>query len=390
MPKNKYKILLTGGGTGGHIQPLLAVAAQLRRIGEERQIEFDFLHIGSSPAQEKEAIEQAGINYDYVLTGKLRRYVSFQNLIDAAKIPLGIMQAYFKVKKFNPDAVFGKGGYASVPAVIAAGWLRKPILIHESDTSAGLANRKLAKYATRVAVGFAKARESFSGSKVVVSGNPVRPEILQGSRSECLDIFNFSGSKPILFVTGGSLGARTLNRVVAGALPKLLERFDVIHQCGRENLADTVKCVRLLFGENRLKKQGDNYYLKSLGYRLRPYLRSEMGAAYAGGDLVIARAGANNVTEIAALGKPSILVPLPMTVSRGEQISNAGMLAKAGASIVFLNQDFNPEDLLATIDRLFAEPKKLAAMGQAARKFYKPDAAVLLADEIFNLARHVN
>jgi UDP-N-acetylglucosamine--N-acetylmuramyl-(pentapeptide) pyrophosphoryl-undecaprenol N-acetylglucosamine transferase len=390
MKKNQYKILLTGGGTGGHIQPLLAVAAQLRRIAADRRLKFEFLHIGSNPTQEKEVIEQAGITYDYVLTGKLRRYVSLKNLIDAGKIPIGIMQAYFKVKKFNPDVVFGKGGYASVPAVVAAGWLHKPILIHESDTSAGLANRKIAKYATRVAVGFAKARESFPSEKVVVTGNPVRPEILQGSKSNCLDFFNFTGAKPILFVTGGSLGARTLNRVVAGALPQLLEKFDIIHQCGHENLADTVGCVRLLFGENRLKKQGDNYYLRSLGYRLRPYLRGEMGAAYAGADLVIARAGANNVTEIAALGKPSILVPLPMNVSRGEQISNAGMLAKAGASVVFLNQDFNPADLVATINRLFADRNKLAVMGKAARQFYQPDAAIRLADEIFNLARYVN
>ena len=261
MEKN-IKVLLTGGGSGGHIQPLLAVVAELRKIGEARKVDFDFLHIGSVPAQEKDLVEAAGIRYEAVLTGKLRRYLSVQNFFDAFKIPLGIMQAYGKVKRFNPDVVFGKGGYASVPAVVAAGWLGKPVLIHESDTSAGLANRKLAKYATKVAVGFARARSSFPGSDVVVTGNPVRPEILVGRNDKGLNEFNLTGDKPIIFVTGGSLGARTVNRVIVLALPKLLEKYDVIHQCGPVNLGDSVQKLKTLFGENRIEKQGDNYYIK--------------------------------------------------------------------------------------------------------------------------------
>ncbi|MFC1721801.1 undecaprenyldiphospho-muramoylpentapeptide beta-N-acetylglucosaminyltransferase [Patescibacteria group bacterium] len=388
--KNHFKILLTGGGSGGHIQPILAVVAELRKIGEARKVDFDFLHIGSVPDKEKDLIEAADITYDYVLTGKLRRYVSLHNFFDAFKIPLGILQAYFKVKKFNPDVVFGKGGFASVPAVVAAGWLNKPILIHESDTSAGLANRKLAKYASKVAVGFAKAKSSFPDSDVVVTGNPVRPEILAGSKDKGLNEFNFSGDKPIIFVTGGSLGARTVNRVVILALPKLLEKYDVIHQCGPVNLDDSVSKIKTLFGENRIEKQGDNYYIKGLGYRLRPYLHNEMADAYACADIVVSRAGANNITEIAALSKPSILIPLPLGSSRGEQISNAGMLAKAGASRVFINQEFNASDLVSALADLFSSPDKLSAMGKQAHKFFRADAAVHLADEIFNLARYAD
>jgi len=382
------KIILTGGGTGGHIQPILAVVSELRKIGDERQVDFDFLHIGSVPKKEKNIIEAADIEYDHVLTGKVRRYFSLQNLVDIFKIPIGILQAYFKVRKFKPDVVFGKGGFASVPAVVAAGWLNIPVIIHESDTSAGLANRKLAKYATVIALGFARARSCFPDNKVVVTGNPVRPEILTGKKDQALNEFNFDGTKPIIFITGGSLGAQTINRVTVGALKKLLEKYDIIHQCGDVNLKDTLGRVKLIFGDNRLKKQGVNYYLKGAGYRLRPYLKNEMADAYAAADLVVSRAGASNITEIAALSKPSILIPLPMSASRGEQIGNAGLFAKAKAAKVILNQDFTAESFLTAVEELFGSPDKLASMGRSAHKFYEPQAAVKLAEEIFNLARY--
>jgi len=382
------KILLTGGGTGGHIQPILAVVAELRKIGDMRKIEFQFLHIGSVPANEKDAIEAANIEYDHVLTGKIRRYISLQNLVDFFKIPLGVLQAYFKVRKFRPDVVFGKGGFASFPAVVAAGWLKIPVIIHESDTSAGMANRKLAKYASVVALGFARARGCFPDSKVVVTGNPVRPEILTGRKDKAFDEFNFDGTKPIIFITGGSLGAQTLNRVTVGALTKLLEKYDVIHQSGKVNLEDTLGRLRLVFGRNRLKQQGENYYLKGLNYRLRPYLKDEMADAYAAADLVVARAGASNITEIAALSKPSILVPLPMSASRGEQIGNAGLFAKKGAAKVILNQNFTAESFIDTVEELFGSPDKLTSMGSLAHSFYKPEAAEKIAEEIFNLARY--
>lgn len=386
MPKT-LKILLTGGGTGGHVLPLLAVVNELRKIGAERGIDFDFLHIGTNPARERELVEKFHVKYDHVAAGKMRRYFSLQNVVDIFKIPWGLCQAYAKVKKFNPDVVFGKGGYASVPVVTAAGWQHKKILIHESDTSPGLANRKMAKYATKIALTFPQSAKFFDRDKVVITGNPIRAGITGGSLEKSLKTFNLAGDKPILFITGGSFGARTINRVVVAALPKLLETYQVIHQCGQVGLDEVVGALRQKFGAVNVVQQGNNYYLRDRGYRLRPFLElEEMADAYAGAKLVISRAGASSLSEIAAVGKPSILIPLPTSSSRGEQITNAAVYERAGASTVIMNEELTAEKLLAAIKQLVGDAATLTAMGQAARKLAHPEAATRIAEEIIKLA----
>ncbi len=386
MPKI-LKIILTGGGTGGHFLPLLAVVNELRKIGAERGIDFDFLYIGTNPARERALVEKFHVQYDHVAAGKMRRYFSLQNVIDVFKIPWGLGQAYAQVKKFGPDVVFGKGGYASVPVVTAAGWQHKKTLIHESDTTPGLANRRMAKYATKIALTFSQSTRFFDQSKVVVTGNPVRAGILAGSFEHCLKTFNLDNSKPILFVTGGSFGARTINRVVVAALPKLLETYQIIHQCGQVGLEEVVGTLRQKFGAVNVVQQGNNYYLRDRGYRLRPFLQlEEMADAYAGARIVISRAGASSLSEIAAVGKPSILIPLPVSASRGEQITNAAVYERAGASVVIMNEELTTEKLLVAIRQLVGDAATLTAMGQAARKLAHPEAATRIAEEIIKLA----
>lgn len=386
MPKN-LKILLTGGGTGGHFLPLLAVVNELRKIGAERGIDFDFLHIGTNPARERELVEKFHVKYDHVAAGKMRRYFSLQNVVDIFKIPWGLGQAYTKVKKFDPDVVFGKGGYASVPVITAAGWQHKKILIHESDTSPGLANRKMAKYATEIALAFSQSARFFDKNKVVITGNPIREGIRAGSYERGLKTFNLNEDKPIIFVTGGSSGARTINRVTVETLPKLLDHYQIIHQCGNIGLEAVVGKLREKFGAANVIQQGANYYLRDRGYRLRPFLQlEEMADAYAGAKLVISRAGASSLSEIAAVGKPSIVIPLPLTASRGEQITNAAVYERAGASTVIMNEELTAEKLLAAIKQLIDNSQTLTAMGQAARKLARPEAAQLIAEEIIKLA----
>lgn len=386
MPKT-LKILLTGGGTGGHFLPLLAVVNELRKIGAERGINFAFLHIGTNPEREQALAEKFHVKYDHVAAGKLRRYFSLQNLVDIFKVPWGFCQARVKVKKFDPDVVFGKGGYASVPVVTAAGRLHKKILIHESDTTPGLANRRMAKYATKVALTFPQSARFFDQHKTVVTGNPIREGILTGSYERGLKTFNLTKDKPVLFVTGGSLGARTINRVILEALPELLVRYQVIHQCGNIGLGAVLDKLRDKFGKVNVVQQGDNYYLREQGYRLRPFLsQDEMADAYALSRLVISRGGASSLSEIAAVGKPSILIPLPLSASRGEQITNAAVYERAGASVVIMNEELTAEKLLAVIKQVTADQSELAAMGQAARKLARPEAAALIAEEIIKLA----
>lgn len=386
MPK-QLKILLTGGGTGGHILPILAVVNELRKIGTERGLDFTFLHIGTNPERERDLVEKFHIKYDHVAAGKIRRYFSFQNLVDIFKIPWGLQQAFRKIKEFQPDVVFGKGGYASVPVVTAAGWLHKQIIIHESDTTPGLANRRMAKYATKIALTYPQSARFFDRNKVVMTGNPIRAGIGDGSFESCLKTFHLENTKPILFITGGSIGARTINRTVVAALPALLKDYQVIHQCGQVGLEDVLARLQGIFGAANVVQQGNNYYLRDQGYRLRPFLQlDEMADAYAGAQLIISRAGASSLSEIALAGKPSILIPLPLSASRGEQITNAAVYERAGASLVIMNEEMSAAKLVKTVRHLLADPDEIKTMSAAARKLACPEAATLLAEEIIKLA----
>ncbi len=384
----KIKILLTGGGTAGHLMPVIAVVNELRAKSKELGFRIEFLHIGSNEKMEREIIEDAGIKYKSIPAGKLRRYISLKNLIDIFKIPIGVLEAYFIVRKFNPDVVFGKGGYASVPAVIASAWLKKPIVIHDSDATPGLANRKMARHAAKVAVSFENAKKFFSNEKVVLTGNPIIENFLNGNKKRARTLYKLRDDKPVIFVTGGSFGARTINRTLVLSCGNL-RNFQIIHQCGKgKNLESTLDLFEKTHGVSLLSKKVANSSFEMYSYknyRLVPFLKKEMADAYACAELVVSRAGASNISEIAALGKPSILVPLPLSASRGEQIVNARIFENAGASVVIQNDDFTHENLVSVVRDLFSNGEKLSQMGEKARKLARPDAAAKIADAILSL-----
>ncbi|TSC53680.1 MAG: hypothetical protein LiPW39_139, partial [Parcubacteria group bacterium LiPW_39] len=328
------RIVLTGGGTGGHLFPIIAVARELKNLvqqnvfqippGEGATIEFMF--IGPETIGE-EMLASEGIVHKTIMAGKFRRYPSMQNIFDIFKIPLGFLQSLWHLFFFMPNVVFSKGGYGSVPVVLAAWVYHIPILIHESDAVPGVANKFCAKFSKRVAISFNEAAKYFKEGKTALTGNPVRSGILGGSKEQAKNIFGLSGQKPVLLILGGSQGAQALNDVVFEALPSLLGRCEIIHQCGPNNL-DSIK--QLL--ENKIPA----------GYFLYPFLNEEeLRQAYGAADLIISRAGAGSIAEISALAKPSILVPLPNSAA-DHQNKNALEFAHFGATIVLEQMNLTP------------------------------------------------
>ncbi len=290
------RIVLTGGGTAGHLFPIIAVAREIKKIAQQKSELVEFMFIGPKTIGQEELTKEAIANRQ-IMAGKLRRYASLQNIFDIFKIPAGILQALWILFFFMPNAVFSKGGYGSVPVVIAAWIYRIPVLIHESDATPGLANKFAAKFSKRVAVSFLDSAKYFPTKKTAVTGNPVRDDIFNGSKEEAKRIFGITDTKPVLLVLGGSQGAQPINDIIFASLIILLQRYEIIHQCGEGNLKSF---KQLISGE------------KLPGFFLYPFLNGEqLRHAFAAADLVISRAGAGTIAEIAALGKPSITIPLP-------------------------------------------------------------------------------
>lgn len=310
---------MTGGGTAGHVIPNIAVIEGLK----DRYPDIELLYIGSKNGPEKDLIEKSGVPFKSVQCGKLRRYFSFANFKDLFRVPIGILQARKILKKFRPDKVFGKGGFVSVPVVIAAFSLKIPVILHESDISPGLANRICSRFAGEICVSFQESKKHFRKKNVVVTGNPVRKMIFEGSREKGFGLTGFSGEKPVLLVMGGSLGAQELNNLVFDNLPELLRHCQVIHVTGK--------------GKGGIEKVRD----KLKGYKQFEYLHDELFDMYAITDLVLSRAGANALAEIAALGLPSVLVPLSLKASRGDQIENAKIFEEKKMAVYLKdNKDF--------------------------------------------------
>lgn len=365
------KILLSGGGTGGHIIPILAVVFELKKLAKES---IEFLWIGSKKGPEARFAKRNKIDFHRVFCGKLRRYFSLQNILDIFKVPLGILQAYFIIKKFKPDVLFSKGGYVSVPAVIACWLLRIPSLIHESDSTPGLANRFLSRFVTKIGLGFPEAEKYFEKfkEKIIVLGNPVRPQILFGSKKRGFSYFNLEDDRFVILVTGGSQGAERLNEIIAQAMPRLLEKYQVIHLYGKKQKIDTKKKMMRKY------------------YHPFPFLEAEqMADALACADLIISRAGANILAEIAALAKPSILIPYPLA-AQDHQMKNAKIFEKQGAAIVIDQVDLSANRLYQEIKRLFTDKEKLSQMAKSARKLAQPKASEKIAIEILDLIKSKN
>ena len=357
------RILLTAGGTGGHIQPILAVVSELERIAQEKKIPLEFLWVGGKEGPEREFAQNKNIPFRGISVGKIRRYFSWQNIVDFFKIPRGIIQAFSIVRKFKPDKVFGKGGYVSVPGVLASWLLHRSIIIHESDSIPGLANRFLSHFATKIAISFEECERYFPKDKCVLTGNPISSEILEGSKERGFSYFKKSKDKPTMFVTGGSQGARAINEIVKKAMPELLKICQVIHQAGVQSAKFKVQSSKL-------------------GYRQYGFLKSkEMADAYAIADLIIARTGSNTLFELAALEKPSILIPLP-TSAQNHQLRNARIFEESGAAQVILQKDLTQQVLLKNIKDILDNKEKLEEMSRNVSKLARFDAAKKIAEII--------
>lgn len=364
------KILFTGGGTGGHIFPIIAVCREIRKIYPGKDLKFFYL----GPKDEFSAIllSQEGIKVKEILAGKIRRYFRpasfFLNIFDVLfKIPLGILQAFLFMFFSAPDLIFSKGGYGSLPTVIAGWLLQVPIFLHESDISPGLSNRFLSRFALEVFVSFPKT-EYFSLKKMIVVGNPIRREILEGSKEKAKEILKLTEEKPIILILGGSQGAQRINDVVLVILPEILREFEIIHQAGEKNFKTFSKEVEVIVPSD-LKKY----------YHLFPFLREEeLKHAYAASDFVVSRAGAGTIFEIAALAKPSILIPLPES-AQDHQLKNAYAFAEKGRTIVVEEMNFTPHFFFERIRFLFTHPSEMEKMQNSAREFSRPRAAKVIA-----------
>lgn len=313
------KIVLTGGGTAGHVTPNIALLPRLQELG------YEVHYMGSYDGIEKKLIADFDIPYYGISTGKFRRYFDPKNFSDPFRVLKGFAEARKILKQIKPDVVFSKGGFVSVPVVRAAASLKIPCIIHESDMTPGLANKLCIPVAHKVCCNFPETLSILPEGKSVLTGSPIRKELAQGNKIAALNMCGFTADKPVVMVIGGSLGASSVNQVVRQALPKLLTDFQVVHLCGKD-------------------KQ-DNLLLNVDGYKQFEYLKSELKDIFAMADVVISRAGANAICELLALNKPNILIPLPSASSRGDQLLNAKSFESQGFSIV-IDEDYLTENLL--------------------------------------------
>ncbi len=323
------KIIMTGGGTAGHVTPNIALMPSLKEAG------YDITYIGSYNGMEKGLIEARGIPYYGIASGKLRRYFDWKNFSDPLRIIKGYGQAVRLMKRIRPDVVFSKGGFVSVPVVLAAKLCHVPAIIHESDITPGLANRLAIPGAKKVCCNFPETLQYLPSEKAVLTGSPIRKELFGGDSEKAIQYCNFPDhKKPVLLIVGGSTGSRIINEAVRKVLPELLESFYVIHLCGKGNLDEHLKGL--------------------IGYAQFEYANAELTDMFALSDLVISRAGANSICELLALHKPNILIPLSAAASRGDQILNAKSFKRQGFSYVIEEETLTDEILLEAIKNVYA------------------------------------
>lgn len=347
------KIVLTGGGTAGHVTPNIALMPALKEAG------YEIVYIGSYEGIEKKLIEDLGIEYHGISTGKLRRYKSLKNLSDPFRVIKGYTQAVKLMKQLKPDIVFSKGGFVSVPVVKAASHKKVPVILHESDMTPGLANKLSMGNATKICCNFPETLEKLPAKKAVLTGSPIRAELRTGNRLAGLDFCGFTSDKPVILVVGGSTGAVKVNEAVRSILPTLLTQYQVAHLCG--------------------KGKTDDKFNNMPGYVQFEYINQEMKDMFAMADLIISRAGANAICEILALKKPNLLIPLSAAASRGDQLLNAESFKKQGYSSVIQEEDITPSSLLAAIKELYDNRSTYVAAMEASTQ---QDAITTIIDLI--------
>jgi len=365
------KILFTGGGTGGHIFPIIAIKESFQDVQ-------DFFYLGpDSFAREN----MQNIKAKFISAGKFKRYFDPFLSIELTKTIVGIIQSFWHLFIWMPDVIFSKGGYGSFP-VVFVGWIyRIPIILHDSDSIPGLANRITAKFAKKIILSFPNSAKYFKKKqqkKIIIIGNPVRKELLQGDKERARKVFNISTpstslgtSKPVVLILGGSQGAEKINEAVINTLPRLLEIAEIIHICGKLNIKFIEKNIQ-----------------KSPTYHLYPFLNAEqLKDVFALADLIVNRAGAGSIFEIAALGKSSILIPIPDSAQNHQRQNAYEFSDNNQRAIVIEQENLTPNIFLEEISKLITNPAKLSALSQKAKSFYNPNTPELIRDEILKFTQ---
>ncbi len=333
-------IVFTGGGTAGHVTPNIALFPAVKEAG------YEISYIGSMEGIEKELITGLGVTYYGIASGKFRRYFSWKNFTDPFRVVKGFFQAKKLLKKIKPNIVFSKGGFVSVPVVMAAKRCKIPCIIHESDITPGLANKLAIPSATKVCANFPETLNYLPKEKAVLTGSPIRKELFSGNKIKGLDFCGFTANKPVLLVIGGSTGAAAVNNAIRDLLPTLLQQFQIIHLCG--------------------KGKTDEAFNNREGYVQFEYIDKELKDLFAAADVIVSRAGANAICELLALKKPNILIPLSAAASRGDQILNAESFERQGFSFVLKEENVTNETLLAAVNEVYANREKyVAAMNES-------------------------
>ncbi|MCA1322468.1 undecaprenyldiphospho-muramoylpentapeptide beta-N-acetylglucosaminyltransferase [Bacillus tianshenii] len=354
----KNKIVFTGGGSAGHVTPNIAIMNKLKAKG------WDITYIGSRKGIEEDIITKENIPFHGISSGKLRRYFDWKNFSDPLKIMKGAMEAYFILRKEKPRVVFSKGGFVTVPVVVAAKMLKIPVIIHESDITPGLANKIATKFATKVFVTFDETLKHFPADRVLFTGSPIREELFKGREAEGKAWLGFHEPKPILTIMGGSLGAKKINETVRKILPTLTDSFQIVHICGKGNV--------------------DQSFQNKKGYKQFEYISNELPDILAASQYIISRAGANSIFEFLALRKPMLLIPLSRAASRGDQILNANSFEKKGFAKVLLEEELNETSLSAKILELQKEKEVLIGNME---KDSAPNTLEIILSEIIKIAK---
>jgi UDP-N-acetylglucosamine--N-acetylmuramyl-(pentapeptide) pyrophosphoryl-undecaprenol N-acetylglucosamine transferase len=369
------KIVFTGGGTGGHFYPIIAIAEEVNKIVDTQKIVSAKLYYFSDSPYDKTMLFENGLLFEKVPAGKFRLYFSIRNFFDIFKVGYGVVIALFKLYKIYPDVVVGKGGYASLPTLVAARMLRIPVIIHESDTVPGKVSKWAGKFARRIALSYPDAGEFFPPEKTAWTGQPVREAIKHKAREGAFEYLELDHGLPVVMIVGGSQGAQLLNNAVLDALPRLLQKFQVIHQTGTKNFKEVTETAGIVLEKSEYKNR----------YKPFPYLNDLATKMSAGASsLIVSRAG-SMIFEIASWGVPSILIPI--TNSNGDhQRKNAFAYARSGACMVTEESNLTATVLATDIENLLSNKEKLQKMADSATAFFKTDSAHVIAQEVINIA----
>ncbi len=369
------RILFTGGGTGGHFYPIISIVEEIEELIKEKRLLKPELFYMSTDPYNPGLLYEHSITFKKVTSGKLRRYFSLLNFLDLFKLLWGTISAVYQVYKIYPDVVFGKGGYASFPALFAAKILHIPVVIHESDTVPGRLNAWAGKFAARVAVSYQEASQYFPAGKAVYTGQPVRKDIAMPITEGAREFLKLEEDVPVVLILGGSQGAQIINETILEALPKMVENFSVLHQTGKKNFEEIKSTSQaVLHGSEHESRYKPFDYLNPLALRMAAGVSS----------VVISRAG-STIFEIAAWRVPAIIIPI--TNSNGDhQRKNAFNFARAGGCSVVQESNLSANIIISEVERLTTNETERQRMKEADKVFYKPDAAKKVAEEIVKIA----